>query len=878
MILEAPYSVHTVIQRGDTLLDKYSVEHVLGQGGMGTVLAARHIELDELFAIKLMRAGIAQAETMISRFVREARAAAHLNSPHIARVHDVGRLSTGEPYMVMEYLRGCNLRELITHHGPLPYAHACLLMRQACEGIAEAHAHGIIHRDLKLENMFITHLRDGRPCLKILDFGISKFANESKELTHSGILLGSLRYMSPEQMRNAKSVDARADVWAIGAIFYEILTGHPAFPGENLPTIIDNVLESDPLPLSQVCPDVPPAVEEAIRRCLSKQPEGRYPTIDDLADVVTKALPVDTVWPRVYFEWANTFASKLTAPNKQDQDASSVRKVAEANDQSGVRSAVKQIDVPRDPTHLSRGASATLHERRLICISCRSDARTDVEIARGFATALATFGLRVFVPTNHGENSAQNWIDEVDQAIHRCTVFVILLSEQAAASELVASQLALAQELNAKTPGRPQILSVRLPHAASASGATPVPTVLGDLHHVEWAGPQDTKTVVAAILERVGLELPKDARLPAWPGAQAPTPPPVRVAQLPLEQPGGIVQASSPFYVANPTIERRCREELRKPGALVRVKSPRRMGKTSLIMGLLDDANKAGMRVAHIDLNLADSNILCDLDRFLRWICAVLSRRLALPRATIEWDDVFGPKDNCTAYFEDHFFGSGKPLVLALKNIDRLFGAHEVAEEFMILLRAWHEMTKSSSQWQELRMILSYSTEMYMPLDINHSPFNVGLAVNLTDWESHTVLELAHRHGLNWRPDEVEKLMRMIGGHPHLVRIALHHLAETGANLDEVLATAANDEGLFADHVRHLLWHLKRQPTLASAAAQVMQARGPLRLPTEFAFKLVSLGVVQMRGDLVSPGRELYRRYLGPRLNVEPSSATGTTS
>ncbi|MCA9709911.1 MAG: AAA-like domain-containing protein, partial [Myxococcales bacterium] len=356
--------------------------------------------------------------------------------------------------------------------------------------------------------------------------------------------------------------------------------------------------------------------------------------------------------------------------------------------------------------------------------------------------------------------------------------------------------------------------------------------------------------------------------------APPPPEPPARGSgRVHLERPGGVVSSTSAFYVSRPELEDPCLREIVEPGALLRIKGPQRMGKTTLLTRILERPRSEGWRIAAIDLQLLDAGILSDLDRFLRGLCAMITRRLKLPRVEDAWDDIFGPKDNCTAFFEDHLLGDAGPLLLALNHVDRLFDSVDVADEFMALLRAWHEMARSQPPWDELRMVLVYSTEMYLPLDINHSPFNVGLAVSMEDWDAGIVSELARRHGLDWTRREIDELMALLGGHPHLVRLALHAIAERGLEPSQALSSAASDEGLFGEHLKKLLWRLQGQPALHEAAVEVMQASGPVRLSTELAFKLVSLGVARMQGNEVVPGRELYRRYLRERLG--PARAGG---
>jgi serine/threonine-protein kinase len=230
------------IAEGRVLAGKYRVERVLGQGGMGVVVAAHHIQLDERVAIKfLLPDAVANAE-VVGRFVREARAAVRIKSEHVARVSDVGTLEGGEPYMVMEYLEGSDLAAWLLQRGALPVEQAVEFLLQASEAIAEAHALGIVHRDLKPANLFVVRRADGLWSVKVLDFGISKVtaldaSGPDANFTRTSAVMGSPLYMPPEQMAASRNVDARADIWALGVILYELLSGHAPFAGETLPEV-----------------------------------------------------------------------------------------------------------------------------------------------------------------------------------------------------------------------------------------------------------------------------------------------------------------------------------------------------------------------------------------------------------------------------------------------------------------------------------------------------------------------------------------------------------------------------------------------------------------------------------------------------------------
>lgn len=274
------------VAKGDVLLGKYTVERILGQGGMGYVVAARHHELHELFAIKLMLPAAAANDEASARFIREARAAARLKSDHVAHVHDVGRLESGEPYMVMEYLTGRDLKDHLKARGVLPLNEVLSLMLETCEPLAEAHSIGIVHRDLKPANLFLFERQNVAPVVKVLDFGISKNLSmpgqEGTNLTDTGAFMGSPSYMSPEQMADGKSTDPRSDIWSLGIVFFELLTGRLPFEAIQLTEIVVQVL-NEPTPSAlAIRRDLPRSVDAIINKCLAKNRENRYQSVEEL--------------------------------------------------------------------------------------------------------------------------------------------------------------------------------------------------------------------------------------------------------------------------------------------------------------------------------------------------------------------------------------------------------------------------------------------------------------------------------------------------------------------------------------------------------------------------------------------------------------------
>jgi serine/threonine-protein kinase len=273
-------------QLGDVVGGKFKVEGLLGSGGMGVVLAARHVQLGQRVAIKILRRDFAASPEAVGRFLREARTAVNLQSANVVRVMDVGTLEDGLPYMVMEHLTGMDLSDLLEQRKSLPVEEAVDYVLQGMEAVAEAHTLGLVHRDLKPANLFLTTRPDGSGLVKVLDFGISKATEGSGQdpsLTATSAVMGSPMYMSPEQLRSSKNVDTRTDIWALGVILYELVSGRFPFEDETVTGLCARIAADPPVPLHEHCPDVPPAFAAVVARCLSKDMSGRPQTVGELA-------------------------------------------------------------------------------------------------------------------------------------------------------------------------------------------------------------------------------------------------------------------------------------------------------------------------------------------------------------------------------------------------------------------------------------------------------------------------------------------------------------------------------------------------------------------------------------------------------------------
>jgi hypothetical protein len=329
--------------------------------------------------------------------------------------------------------------------------------------------------------------------------------------------------------------------------------------------------------------------------------------------------------------------------------------------------------------------------------------------------------------------------------------------------------------------------------------------------------------------------------------------------------PEGQLALGSPFYIERPTIEEECYQTVLQAGALIRIKAPRRMGKTSLMERILDRATKEGCHGVSLSLQMADSDRFENLDKFLRWFCACITQDLQLPKCLDDyWDDLFGSKISCKIYFEQCLLAKiDRPLVLGLDDVDRLFQYPDLADDFFSLLRAWHEDAKNREIWKKLRLVVAHSTEVYIPLNLNQSPFNVGLPIELPEFSSDRIQLLAQRYGLDWSEQEVEQLMSLVGGHPYLVQLTLYHLWRQDITLEQLLEMLPNDaNSIYRPYLQEQLANLQdNDSNLAAAFAKVVSADRAIELDLLAAYKLQSLGLIHFQGKQVIPSCQLYAQY-----------------
>lgn len=345
---------------------------------------------------------------------------------------------------------------------------------------------------------------------------------------------------------------------------------------------------------------------------------------------------------------------------------------------------------------------------------------------------------------------------------------------------------------------------------------------------------------------------------------------PIPDKQVLLEEPEGQVSLTSPFYMERLPIETDCYEAIVRPGALIRIKAPRQMGKSSLMSRILAYSDTKGHSSIKIYFQEANNDVFRDLDRFLKWFCASITSELDLDDKLEDyWKGRTTGKNKCTKYFDRYLLHQlNKPLVLGLDEVDLVFQYSEVAHDFFGMLRAWHERAKNEETWKNLKLVIVHSKEVYIPLNINQSPFNVGLAIDLPDFNSAQIEDLIQRHGMNWDTKNIRRLMELVGGHPYLIRVALYQIARGRISLEQLLKTAPTEQGLYSEHLRRHLYSLQNDELLLCAMKQVLKSTDAVRLDSDLSFRLKSMGLVKFQGNDVIPKCSLYRLYFSDRLGI----------
>lgn len=511
-----------------------------------------------------------------------------------------------------------------------------------------------------------------------------------------------------------------------------------------------------------------------------------------------------------------------------------------------------------------------------------SDRTSKFPFTQQLQQALSAAGHQVFIPE---KNTAP------EEYLKHSDYLVLLICDRSAVSEILLEEVRVAKELQTFNPPKPAILPICLDLPWQNSLPFDLLQLLPEIQPWQWHTNRDPSILGAEILSLLTEGLtslsPDHEFAVSWSQVQiviSPSPqrstecsrrsPPISPFPLPAaspELPEGQVELTSQFYIERLPIEMRCYETITQPGALIRIKAPRQMGKTSLMARILHHAEQQGSKAIALSLQLANKRVFTSSDKFLQWFCASVGQELGmLEQVTTCWElaEMIGSNQCCKAFFDQYLLPAiSTPLTLGLDEVDRVFESPEIADDFFGLLRALHEEAKRRDIWKKFRLIVVHSTEVYIPLDINKSPFNVGLPIELPEFNSGQVQELAKRHGLDWQEnDQVEKLMNLVGGHPYLLRLGMYHIARQDVTLERLLEDAITEGGIYSDHLRRHLWNLEKYSELMVAMKEVVTASQGVRLRSDLAFKLTSMGLVKFEGNHCIARCSLYQQYFCDRL------------
>jgi AAA-like domain/TIR domain/CHAT domain len=519
-----------------------------------------------------------------------------------------------------------------------------------------------------------------------------------------------------------------------------------------------------------------------------------------------------------------------------------------------------------------KAVSPTTNTTRVF-ISYRSQS-PDRELAQQFFQALTTAGHEAFM-AGESIRLGETWTVRIDTELEQSDYFLLLLSEQSAVSEMVTEEVRRAKWLrDSRADQRPIILPIRVNFPMNSPLNYDLRGYLQNIQQRQWKSPADTPVLIQEVvtLLSTGHAPAMVASEPVIPYEDSPDQPPLPVAEPELyREPGGSVPLSSGLYVERPPKETDCYREIVQPGALIRIKAPRQMGKTSLMARVLNHAKEQGYQAIPISFQRADNKLFTDLDQFLHWFCVQIGRRVKRLNQLEDYWKGDNSKDKCITYLEECILEEiDSPIVLGLDEVDLVFPHREVADDFFGLLRSWYESARygdaSSDLWAKLRLVVVHSTEAYIPLNINQSPFNVGMTVELPEFNQTQVQDLAQRYGLTWGGQQVEQLVSLVGGHPYLVRKALYHLRRRDVTLEQMLSEASTEAGIYIDHLRRHLLNLQRYPELTEALRQVVIKSKPTDLNSKSAFKLESMGLVSLQGNQATIRCDLYRSYFRDHL------------
>jgi serine/threonine protein kinase len=793
-------------------LGQYEITEQIGAGGMVVVYKAYQPGLEREVAIKVMGSQLALNPVMRERFLREARAVAQFSHPNILPIYDVGQKGDLS-YFVMKYVPGHTLHDMLGT--PMDLELVSHFVDQLASALDHAHSHNVLHRDIKPSNILV----EGDWIL-LSDFGLAKYTFESKDLTGSGMIIGTPSYLSPEQAEG-RPVDARADIYSLGVVIYEMVTGRVPFAADTpMGVIFKHIYEPLPQPRRHN-PNLPREAETIISKALAKSPADRYASAGELALALRAQLH--------------------PAPDSLHQ---------------------------------------TIQLKPYTFLLCyKQGAQPDEHLAAHLRRYFSQQGHSVY--SDQALLTDDSWLSEVDKRINDSDFMILLLSQESAHSEMLQAQVKRTYE-HFKRQGQPKILPVRVAYDGL------LPYAINDLlepqQYLTWQGEADDLQVAQDILAAIEGRLPQSSRLMARPvsphivasedgrivdeEASLLTPLPEfdpRILET-LETPGGVVKLRDKFYIERDA-DALLKREIIKPGTTTTIRASRQMGKSSLMVRGMQHARDHGAGIVNLDLQRVDNEYLNSLDAFLRYLAEFLTRKLRLDVGEVEqaWAGALGAQDKLTYLMEDYILPeTDSAIILALDEVDRLL-LTPFHTSFFALLRSWHNSRAFDEEWDKLNMIMVISTEPYLLIDdVNQSPFNVGLQIILDDFDEAQVRHLNQEHGSPVSEAEFPYLLKLLGGHPYLTRMALYTMLSEQMPWTELTRVAVADQGPFGDHLRRHHWLLRDEPNLRAALKQVIEkstCSDQLAL-----FRLLQAGLIKGSGEFYTCRCDLYRMYLEDKL------------
>ena len=796
-----PSSIMRLMLPKGTRVGHYEVQSLIGSGGMGQVYRAHDLKLDRDVAVKVLCALFLPDRDRLRRFEQEARAAAALNHPNIVAVFQMGTYE-GAPYLVSELLEGLTLREHV-QRGPLTIRKAVDYAIQIAHGLAAAHGKGIVHRDLKPENLFVT--KDGR--VKILDFGLAKLTRPkieatrrmAKHITDSGTVVGTVGYMPPEQVRG-ETADHRADIFAFGAILYEMVSGKRAFQGPTAVETMEAILNEEPLTLSRLVPAIPPQLERVVNRCLEKNPEQRFHSASDLGFALQSA--------------------------------------------ADIRSDLARLDpLLQEEARAMIGPSKSKSPRSKIVLLYRRNVQPDDYIAQLLETQLAKEECCVFVD-RHLKVGVE-WAREIESRIANADAVVALLSSASLQSEMMAYEIELAHKYAQRQGGRPRLLPLRVNFDGNLPD--PISGMLDERQCATWKSCKDDASIVSEIVASLRTPFRKFMR-------------PVKLepvgGALPLTSQFYIVRPTDQeFHSAisrkDSIVLLKGARQMGKTSLMGRGLNQARKASCQVVITDFQKLSSGDLQSAETLLfRLAEAltqQLRLDIDPGESWN----SRKGPSTNFERFVASAVLPK------IPTH-------LVWAMDEVDRLFNCKFASEVFGLLRSWHNERCLDpEGPWQKLTLCIAYATEAHLFItDMNQSPFNVGTQLSLADFTLEEVRELNQRYGAPLKSsDELYQFFDLLSGQPYLTQRGLYELASRQLDIESFAASAAKDEGPYGDHLRRILMCISQDAVLSELVRSVLTGRCCSSI--EGFYRLRSSGIMAGESAReMRPRCRLYSTYL----------------